>query len=146
MPEITEQEFEIFKEYQDLGTPTEISDAIGELSSVKRTNAINDAARLNGYKTKVLDKLAKDVEIYVDGEKAYAKKDGEEMPLADFAEQEWGDFLSSLKEDQQDKSQVAYIPQSARERESGTKNVGKKMANNYITQKYGAVLKTESVN
>lgn len=146
MPEITEQELEIFNEYQKLGTPQEVFAALGERETMKRSNSISEAARLLGYKAKVLDKLAKDVEVYVEGDKAYVKVDGVETPLQEFAEQEWGDFLPSLKEEaNSNRPQVPYIAQSAQERESGTKNAGKKFASNYITQRYGSVL-TDSVH
>ena len=103
MPEITEQELEMLKEYQKMGTPQDIDKALGEGDQIKRTHAISEASNLHGFKPNVLSKLAKDVEIFIDGDKAYVKHDGQETLLQDYAEQEWADFLPSLKANEEEK-------------------------------------------
>ena len=145
MPEISEQDLELFETYKSMGDPQTITEVLQERDKMKRTNAVTFAADLLGYKANVLERLAKDNDIIVQDNKAYIKDGEEEFELSKYAEEKWGDFLPSLKAEQPKTSEgVSYIPQTAMAREARGKN-GKKAAVNYIMQKYGWVLGNDSV-
>lgn len=114
---LSKDQAEQWQAYQNLGAPKDLEQAIkdrdqaqGDLAQVRRSSAIREAADLAGYKASVLagldtqagGTLAYEVrEVEEDGAKqrvAYVKDgDTEAVPLAQYAENKWGDFLPALK-------------------------------------------------
>jgi hypothetical protein len=146
MPEITQEEFDLLESYKKLGEPEHIVDAISERNTIKRQGAIAIAAQLYSYKPTVLDKLAKDLEISVKEDAAYVVIDGAETKLDDYANENWSDFIPSLKAEEGDKGNkgATYIVQAAGNR-GGSVKKNKKSATDFIMQKYGWVLSNDSV-
>ena len=99
----------IFDAYTALGKPAEIKQAIDtkttaeqELSTLKREKVIRTAAEAVGFKPSVLERLAGDLTIEVRPVKDGAPlvvvvADGAETALADYAKDNWPDFLPSLE-------------------------------------------------
>ena len=144
MPEITDDELEVFEGYKRLGSVEEISSVINERLDMLRNTAVNLAATTLGYKPNVLAKLAGDLEIKIENDKAYILEGDTQHELAEYAEKNWGDFLPSLVAKEEVKpSGVSYVPQSAVQREA--KSSGKKQAVSYIMQRYGWALGSEPV-
>lgn len=102
--------------YQQLGQPADLQTALserdqarGDLAKLQRSAAIREAAEVAGYKASVLagldtqaGGLAYEVREVTDanGAKsrvAYVKAaEGDPVPLTQFAETQWGDFLPAL--------------------------------------------------
>lgn len=144
MPEITDEDLELFEQYKQIGSIDEISTTLNERAEMVRNNAITFAADNLGYKPNVLAKLAKGLDIKVVENKAYIVDGEEEFELGKYAEENWEDFLPSLTATEGDKPKgVSYVSQSAVNREA--KKSGKKQAVNYVLQRYGWVLGNESV-
>lgn len=144
MPEISEQDLELFEQYKQIGSIEDISSTLNERAEMVRNNAITFAAENLGYKPNVLAKLAKGLEIKVNGDKAYIVEGDQEHELGKYAEENWEDFIPSLTATAESKPNgVSYVSQSAVNREA--KRSGKKQAVNYVLQRYGWVLGNESV-
>jgi hypothetical protein len=144
MPEITQEDFELLEAYKKLGDPEDLAEAVGERDSIKRTGAVQMAAQLLGYKPSVLDRLAAGMEISVRDEKAFIKDGDTEKELSDYADENWKEFLPSLKAEESSSKPkgVSYVPQSATGR-SASKNT-KKGTTDFIKQKYGWVFQKEA--
>lgn len=143
MPEITQEEFELFQNYKKIGTLEEIGGTLAGFQQIARSHTINEAARISGFKPQVLERLSHGLDISVKNDKAFVKaKDGTETSLSEFADNEWKDFIPSLKaETQQQHQTVAFVPQPAKGIES--KPTSLKLARSYITRTYG---QTSTVN
>lgn len=99
--------------YQQLGAPDALKTtlegaqtAAQELTGLKRQATIRTAADAAGFKSTVLGQLAGDLaievrEIETNGKKAPAAfvkgQDGQEVGLAQYAQQHWADFLPALQ-------------------------------------------------
>jgi hypothetical protein len=148
MPEITQEEFDLLQQYKALGDVDQLNSVVAS----KTQADFERAASAAGYKPNVLKKLINSLpeshRFVLDAETNQGRimtPEGE-VDIKDFASQEWSDFLPSLTANEVQKTGIPYIAQSSESRESGSKNKGKKIAQNYIMQRYGAVLNTESVN
>jgi hypothetical protein len=93
MPEISEQEHELFNTYRALGEPEQIQALLQERENLRTQTLINDAAQATGFKPSVLAKLVDGLEVKVDNGKAYVG----DVPMEDYANEHWTDFLPSLK-------------------------------------------------
>lgn len=129
---LTAEQAALWQAYQQLGTPKDIEQAIkdrdqaqGDLARMQRSAMIREAAETMGYKASVLEALdaqmgsalsyeVRDVEV--DGGKkrvAFVKAgDAEAVPLDNYAEQRWADFLPALQATGQ-KPGTPYPPQQA---------------------------------
>lgn len=114
--------------YRKLGAPSDLQTAIaqrdqaqGDLAKLQRSAAIREAAEAAGYKASVLAGLDAQAggltyemreQAGADGAKAkvaYVKAgESEAVPLAQYAEQQWGDFMPALVATQ---TGTAYPPQ-----------------------------------
>jgi hypothetical protein len=83
----------------------------GEIAALKKRDVLRDVAGLQGYKLSVLedrDKATDGLEYIIkeegkQGEKrkvAYVKHEGKEVPLEQFASEQWADFVPALKVEQ----------------------------------------------
>ncbi len=137
MPEITQEEFDMLEKYKQLGTVEKVSGTLAGFQQMARSQTVNEAARICGFKPQVLDKLSSGLEIGIKDNTAFVKaQDGTEISLSDFAEAEWKDFMPSLKaEPAQTQQFVAYVPQPAKGMES--KPTGVKLVKSYIARTYG---------
>lgn len=121
--------------YKALGTHEEVKQAIeqrgqlqGQLDSLSRESVLRDAAAAAGYKFSVLqdrDKVARIDgkqlsyavrEVEKDGKKAPVAfvKDGDtEKPLAEYAQEQWAEFLPSLVQGTQQANGTPYPAQHA---------------------------------
>ena len=102
-----------FKRYKELGTPNEVNSKIEEagkaereeLSQLKHRLAVGKAATAMGYRENVLERLLKSEQLQLEleedreGQTNVLIKRGDEkaVPLSEFAEQNWSDFLPSLR-------------------------------------------------
>ena len=98
----------IFDAYTALGKPADIKQAIdangtnaAELAKLKRDEQLRDVADAAGYKLSVLKRLAGDMTFEVRPVKDAAPlvvvvADGAETALADYAKDNWSDFLPAL--------------------------------------------------
>jgi hypothetical protein len=144
MPEITDEEYQRLEAYKAFGSPDEINTVLTERSEMVRANALTFAAETLGFKPNVLSKLAKGLEIKVEDNKAFIVDGEEKHDLADYAKENWEDFMPSLTATTETKpSGVSYVSQSAVNREA--KKSGKKATVNYVLQRYGWVLGNDSV-
>lgn len=113
--------------YRALGAPEAVQGIVaerdrlaGEVAAAARREALREAAAVAGYRAPVLERLAGEVEIAVEGEgenrRAVVRREGQApVPLTDYAAQEWSDFLPALT--------VAPTPPGARDfvrQDSGT--------------------------
>ena len=122
---LTTDEAPLWDAYKALGAPDAIkksienaSGATAELTTLKREKQIRAAAEAAGYKAAVLERLAADLTIEVRPVKDAAPvvvvvKDGQETALADYAKDNWGDFLPAL-EAKQGSAQAPDINAGAR--------------------------------
>jgi hypothetical protein len=134
MPEISQEELDKLNKYKELGEPEEISSSLSELQQASRQNVINEAASLSGFKPTVLSRLASDVEITVaDGKAMVGDKD-----LETYAEENWEDFLPSLKAEQaQPKIGMPFVKQPTKQvREV---NNTKAVVSNVLKRTYSSV-------
>jgi hypothetical protein len=108
--------------YTQLGQPQELQQrieagatAIQERDSLRRDTVIRQAADVAGYKPSVLQRLAADVQLSVreaDGkQEAVVTVEGQQpIPLTQYAEQHWADFLPALTAQSQGTQQRAGVP------------------------------------
>jgi hypothetical protein len=106
---LTADEAKVYDAYATLGKPDDVkkaleanSTATAELTTLKRERQIRAAAEAAGYKPAVLERLAADLAIEVRPVKDGAPivvvvKDGAETALADYAKDNWADFLPALE-------------------------------------------------
>jgi hypothetical protein len=112
--------------YTQLGQPTELQQridagttAIQERDSLRRDTTIRQAADVAGYKPSVLQRLAADVQLSVRDtngtQEAVVTVEGQQpVPLTQYAEQHWADFLPALtaQSQQQQRAGVPFVPQA----------------------------------
>lgn len=108
MPEISQEDLELFNKFKELGDPDAVAAALAERQTMARSQVISEAAGLVGFKPSVLAKVSEGVEIEV--------KDGVAMvgekTLEDYANENWTDFLPALKsEGQQQQNGVPFVRQ-----------------------------------
>lgn len=106
---LTKDESDQYAAYLALGKPDALKQAIdangtatAELATLKREKQITKAAEAAGYKASVLTTLAGDLDIQVEPVKDSAPlvvvvKDGTKTALADYAKENWADFLPALE-------------------------------------------------
>lgn len=106
---LTADEAKTYDAYVALGKPADIKTSLDtkgtaeqELTTLKREKQIRAAAEAAGYKPAVLERLAADLSIEVRTVKDGAPlvivvKDGQETALADYAKDNWADFLPALE-------------------------------------------------
>jgi len=136
MPEVSQEDFDLLANYPKLGTVEAISGTLAGFQQMARTNTVNEAAKICGFKPQVLDKLSGGLELSVKDNNAFVKTKDGEVALGTYAESEWKDFMPSLKaEVQTQQQQVAFIPQPVKGIDS--KPTGVKLVKNYITRTYG---------
>lgn len=128
---LTADEAKRWEAYQGLGVePAAIKAALTERDEVKqrltgleREKVLRDVAEVAGYKPSVLGQLPGSADLAFDirtvtqdgkSERAvYVKADGKDVPLADYAQQQWADFLPALRVEQQMTQGTSYVAQSA---------------------------------
>lgn len=137
MPEITQEELDLLENYKKLGTVDAINGTLAGFQQMTRTQTVNEAARLAGFKPQVLDKLSGGLELSVKDNNAFVRTKDGEVALSQYAESEWKDFMPSLKAEvqTQPQQQVAFIPQPVKGIDS--KPTSLKLAKSYITRTYG---------
>lgn len=142
MPEITQEEFELFEQYKQLGS-------IQDLVAKQVDTTVTFAAEKTGFKKSVLQRLLRtlpdDYNLVTSEDGVFVNTPEGEVELSEFANQEWAEFMPSLKA-QEERKPVPHVRQTAEARETTQKNVGKKIADNFIKQTYGWALKTDTVN
>ncbi len=132
MPEITEQELQELQRFR----LTELARGAGYKESV--------FIRLMGGLPSDQYTLVSDPET---GKPSMKVGEEEPVPLKDFVEKEWKDFLPSLKvEEVKTPTVIPFVRQAAEGQDAGNKSATRKIVDNYIEKQYGAVLKTETVN
>lgn len=135
MPEITEEELETFNKYKELGDVDAISNELSAKQTLERENIVSKVAELTGFKPSVLSKLASDVEFEVREGKAYVG----DKTVEEYADENWGDFLPSLKEEVKNNG-VNFVRQATRPNENKVK-LGAGVTG-YLKSIYGANQKT----
>jgi hypothetical protein len=99
----------LLESYRAFGKPEDVkkaleanSEATVKLAKLEKAERLRAAAEAAGYKPSVLERLASDLTIEVRPVKDSAPlvvvvADGQETALADYAKQNWGDFLPALE-------------------------------------------------
>jgi hypothetical protein len=131
--------------YTQLGQPTELQQridagqtAITERDNLRRETTIRQAADAAGYKPSVLARLAADVQLSVreaDGkQEAVVTVEGQQpVPLTDYAQQHWADFLPALQsQQQQTQTGIPFVPQTG----NGTPPKPVSAAQTYLQKTY----------
>lgn len=110
---VAEADAQLLESYRKLGEPNALTTALterdqlhSELHGLRRDAAIQEAARVSGYRFGVLKHLAAPdlafevKEVEQDGEKIQsvfvAPKDGQPQSLQQYASEHWADFLPAL--------------------------------------------------
>jgi hypothetical protein len=124
---LSADEAKLWTAYQAMGQPTELQQrieqgqtAIQERDGLRRDTTIRQAADAAGYKPSVLARLAGDVALSVreaDGkQEALVTVEGQQpVPLTEYAQQHWADFLPALtaqSQGQQQQTGVPFVPQT----------------------------------
>lgn len=147
MPEITQEDLDLFEKYKQLGS-------IDELGGDKEDVIFTATANAMGYKKTVFARLFKtlpaEYSLSVPKEESgeYKMKTPEgEIELGKFVDEEWAEFLPSLKTEAVNTGvkSVTHVRQTAQARDTGKRDVGKRVANKYIDTTYGWALKNAAV-
>ncbi len=105
MPEITQEELDLLNKYKEIGEPETITDMLANGQSLARAATVGEVAIATGYKWSVLETLTNGLDLKM--------KDGQgfvgDVPIEDYANEHWQDFLPALKSE--DKKKVAFISQ-----------------------------------
>jgi hypothetical protein len=109
MPEITDEQFELLKKYEEIGKPEDISNELNAKAILERENTLQEVSQVTGYKPNVLAKLSEGLDLKVEEGQAYVG----EVPIQDYANEQWAEFLPSLKEDSKPVG-VNYVRQAAK--------------------------------
>lgn len=109
MPEITDAELELFNKYKEIGEPEDITNELNAKVSLERDNTLQEAAQVTGYKPNVLAKLSEGLDLKVDDGRAFIG----DVPIEDYANEQWEEFLPSLKDDSKP-SGVNFVRQATR--------------------------------
>jgi hypothetical protein len=117
--------------YQGLGVEpaaikaalAERDEARGSLAKLEREKVLRDVADVAGYKPSVLGQLPGSADLAFEirtvtqdgkSERAvYVKADGKDVPLTEYAQQQWADFRPALRIEQQAATGTRYVEQSA---------------------------------
>jgi hypothetical protein len=118
---LPKEDAQLLEQYKELGEPDAIKELQGELETTKeqlgalqKDQVLRDVAEAAGFKLPVLKRLGAELdyelrEVEQDGEKqtvAYVKNgDGEAKPLADYAKDQWADFMPALTAEPQPPAQ-----------------------------------------
>lgn len=116
MPEITQEELDSFNKYKELGEVDAIASELSEKQTLERSNVVSQVAELTGFKTSVLSKLASDIEFEVKDGKAYVG----DKTVEEYADENWADFLPSLKEEVKSNG-VNFVRQASKPSENRQK-------------------------
>lgn len=95
MPEITQEELDLFNTYKNIGEPEQIAEQLNEKVSLERENTLKEVASLSGYKPNVLAKLSEGLDVKVEDGVAYVG----DVAIQEYATENWSDFIPSLTED-----------------------------------------------
>lgn len=106
MPEITQEELDLFNKYKELGDVDAVTSELSAKQQMERTNVINEVAQLSGYKPNVLAQLGQELTFEVKEGKAYVG----DKTVEEYAQENWADFLPSLKAEEQ-KNGVSFVKQ-----------------------------------
>lgn len=131
MPEITQEELDLFNQYKGLGTPDEITGEMEEKKQLAHTSMVVEAAAASGFKFSVLERLTNGLDLKMQDGKAFIG----DKPIEDYANENWQDFLPSLKREE-DNKRIKFVTQS---RAVDTpKPQFKSVVSNYIKSTYAA--------
>jgi len=131
MPEITQEELDLLNQYKGLGTPEEITGEMEEKQQLAHTSLVVDAASAYGFKFSVLERLVNGLDLkMVDGKAFIGDK-----PIEDYANENWQDFLPSLKREE-DNKRIKFVQQSRAVDQP--KPQFKDVASRYIKSTYAA--------
>lgn len=87
--------------YQQLGDPGEIQKQRQEIEKLQRRELYRQAADVHGYKAAVLGHLLDGVDVAIkdsdDGKAAVVVEGDKEIPLPDYVQSQWADFVPALK-------------------------------------------------
>lgn len=113
MPEITQEELDLFNKYKELGDVEAVSAELSAKQTLERENTVNEVAKLTGYKSSVLSKLASDIEFEVKEGKAYVG----DKTVEEYAEENWADFIPALKEEEKSNG-INFVRQATKPTET----------------------------
>lgn len=109
MPEITEEELEKFNKYKELGEVDTISQELQAKQQLEYESVLSEVADLSGFKPSVLSKLGEGLTFEVREGKAYVG----DKTVEEYAQENWADFLPSLKAEEQ-KNGVNFVKQPSK--------------------------------
>jgi vancomycin resistance protein YoaR len=133
MPEITDAELEQFNKYKELGEVDTVATSLTDYNTVVRDSVINEAAAIAGFKPAVLSKLSSDIVIEIKEGKAMVG----EQELNTYAEENWEDFIPSLKSSTDtNKTSVPFVRQPAKPAREIDQT--KQVVNSFLTRTYTA--------
>ncbi len=137
MPEITQEEFDLFEKYKGLGEVDDIESNLSEVPKMKFDSIIAKASELTGFNKRVLSKISQGLDLRVEDENVFVG----DKPIEDYADEEWSDFLPSLK-GVNTKQSVNFVEQSntGKKKVTTTRHIGVGLIKNL----YGT--KKDSVN
>lgn len=110
MPEITDQDLELFEKYKQLGSPDELGEVKQERDRVVRQFLINEAAERNGYDARVLEKLTNDLDLEVIDNEIHVVREGSPVKVTEFAEANWDTFMPVLKPENGEARKSIKVP------------------------------------
>lgn len=144
MPEITQEELELFNKYRALGTLESVTSSLVAAQEAE----LEAVATRAGFKPKTFRKLFQSLPegysiVRDDLGNESVKTPKGEMSLQKFAESEWEEFLPSLKvEETEDKSaaapKVTQFVRQPSERQGGGQSLVAKTVRQYIDNKWGS--------
>ncbi len=122
MPEISDEEYATYQQFQQLGDFAEVQNQLNDYRKILKERNVSEAAKVSGFNEKALGKLLGEMDVTVkdteNGKQAFILQGEEEVSLQEYAEQEWSDFLPALAissattvEKDKDKRNLAFIPQ-----------------------------------
>lgn len=129
MPEITQEELEQFNRYKELGEPDAIAQGFREREELARTATVNRVSEITGYKPSVLTTLTKDLQLKVEGDKAFVG----DKPIDEYAKEHWADFMDSLKPSS---TTVPFVKQPSRSSAQTSSGLSQS-TRDYIRNTYG---------
>lgn len=95
--ELTDEEAARWERYRALGSPDDLETALRERDGLTRADLIRRAAAATGYREPVLARLSEGLTLSVEDNRARIVTEDGPVPLREYAEREWADFLPSLK-------------------------------------------------
>lgn len=116
MPEISQEELDLFNKYKELGEPDTISNELNAKASLERENVLQEVAAVSGFKSSVLAKLSEGLDLKVEDGVAYVG----DVPIADYANEQWEEFLPSLKEEKKPTG-ISFVRQATKSSDSKVK-------------------------